>query len=122
MATNRQRKRHRLLALVAAWSVAVLVGLLVVGLWILMRSPDSPPTATPPTAQPSTSGIPTTPGSKPRPEFQDASCADVMVLSIPGTWESSPQLDPVNPTQFPIALLLNVTNPLRQAFGDDRVA
>jgi hypothetical protein len=45
-----------------------------------------------------------------------------MVLSIPGTWESSPQLDPANPTQFPIALLLNVTNPLRQAFGEDRVA
>jgi Cutinase len=120
MATTRRRKRHRLLALVAAASVAVLVGLVVVGLWILMRSPKSPPTATPPTAQPST-GI-TTPGQKPRPEFQDASCADVMVLSIPGTWESSPQLDPVNPTQFPIALLLNVTNPLRQAFGEDRVA
>ncbi|MDT5181458.1 MAG: hypothetical protein QOJ95_5656 [Mycobacterium sp.] len=120
MANTRRRKRHRLLALVAAGSVAVLVGLVVVGLWILMRSPESPPSATPPTAQPPT-GI-TTPGQKPRPEFQDASCADVMVLSIPGTWESSPQLDPVNPTQFPIALLLNVTNPLRQAFGDDRVA
>jgi hypothetical protein len=44
------------------------------------------------------------------------------VLSIPGTWESSPQLDPLNPVQFPIALLLNVTNPLRDAFGADRLA
>src|SRR6185369_10031403 len=51
----------------------------------------------------------------------DASCPDVVMISIPGTWESSPQLDPVNPTQFPIALLLNVTNPIRQQFGDDRV-
>jgi len=67
------------------------------------------------------SGAPASP-SKPRPEFQDASCPDVMVLSIPGTWESSPQLDPANPVQFPIALLLNVTNPLRQAFGEDRMA
>ncbi len=42
-------------------------------------------------------------------------------MSIPGTWESSPQLDPFNPTQFPIALLLNVTNPIREQFGTDRV-
>lgn len=121
MANPRRRKRHRVLALTAAGAVAVLVGLVAVGIWILLRAPEpSPPTATPPTAQPST-GI-TTPGTKPRPDSQDASCADVMVLSIPGTWESSPQLDPVNPTQFPIALLLNVTNPLRQAFGQDRLS
>ena len=42
-------------------------------------------------------------------------------MSIPGTWESSPQLDPFNPTQFPIALLLNVTNPIREQFGTDRL-
>ena len=42
------------------------------------------------------------------------------MISIPGTWESSPQLDPLNPVQFPIALLLNVTNPIRDAFGADR--
>jgi hypothetical protein len=120
MPTTR-RKRHRTLALVAAGAVAVLVGLVVVAIWVWVRQPDSlPPTAVPPSAQPPT-GI-TTPGSKPRPEFQDASCADVMLVSIPGTWESSPQLDPVNPVQFPIALLLNVTNPLRAAFGDDRLA
>jgi hypothetical protein len=58
---------------------------------------------------------------KPRPEFQDASCPDVQMISIPGTWESSLQLDPFNPTQFPIALLLNVTNPIRQQVGSDRL-
>jgi Cutinase len=121
MAKKSRRKRHRMLGLAAAGAVAVLVALVVVGLWVFMRQPESP-TAVPPTAQPPTVGIPTTPGTKPRPAFQDASCADVMVLSVPGTWESSPQLDPLNPMQFPIALLLNVTNPLRQAFGEDRVA
>jgi hypothetical protein len=122
MANNRRQMRHRLLALAAALSVAVLVGVAVVFLWIWMREPDVP-TAIPPSIVPPTSSptAPTSP-SKPRPEFQDASCPDVMALSIPGTWESSPQLDPVNPVQFPIALLLNVTNPLRQAFGDDRMA
>ena len=68
----------------------------------------------PPTAVPPTTG-------KPRPEFQDASCPDVQLMSIPGTWESSPQLDPFNPVQFPIALLLNVTNPIREQFGTDRL-
>jgi Cutinase len=122
MANNRRRVRHRVLALAAALSVAVLVGVAVVFLWIWVREPDVP-TAIPPSIVPPTSSptAPTSP-SKPRPEFQDASCPDVMALSIPGTWESSPQLDPVNPVQFPIALLLNVTNPLRQAFGDDRMA
>lgn len=43
------------------------------------------------------------------------------MISVPGTWESSPQLDPFNPTQFPIALLLNVTNPLRQQFDAGRL-
>lgn len=121
MANTRQRKRHRTLALVAAGAVAVLVGLVVVAVWVWVRQPEpQSPTALPPSAQPTTA-VPT-PGSKPRPEFQDASCADVMLVSIPGTWESSPQLDPVNPVQFPIALLLNVTNPLRQAFGENRLA
>jgi hypothetical protein len=124
MVNPRRQVRHRVLALAAALSVAVLVGVAVVFLWIWVREPDAP-TAIPPSIVPPTtaspSGTPTLP-SKPRPEFQDASCPDVMVLSIPGTWESSQQLDPVNPVQFPIALLLNVTNPLRQAFGEDRMA
>jgi hypothetical protein len=43
------------------------------------------------------------------------------MMSIPGTWESSPVLDPFNPIQFPIALLLNVSNPIRGQFGTDRL-
>jgi hypothetical protein len=60
-------------------------------------------------------------GKKPRPEFQDASCPDVMMVSIPGTWESSVQLDPANPVQFPRALLLGVTNPIRGQFDSSRL-
>jgi hypothetical protein len=85
----------------------------------MIRQPDKSTTAVPPTAVPPTS-VPTT--GKPRPEFQDASCPDVQMISIPGTWESSPQLDPNNPTQFPLALLLNVTNPIREKFDTSRLA
>ncbi len=99
--------------------MALVVGLVVFVVWIMIRQPEKSTTAVPPTAVPPTS-VPTT--GKPRPEFQDASCPDVQLVSIPGTWESSPQLDPVNPTQFPIALLLNVTNPIREQFGNDRLA
>jgi hypothetical protein len=58
---------------------------------------------------------------RPRPVVQGAGCPDVQLVSVPGTWESSPQLDPVNPTQFPNALLLNVTRPLAEQFDEDRL-
>jgi len=119
MATNSRRKRHRILALIAAGAMALVVALVVAVVWIMIRQPDKTETAVPPTAVPPTGVPPTT--SKPRPEFQDASCPDVQLVSIPGTWESSTQLDPLNPTQFPIALLLNVTNPIRGQFGTDRL-
>ena len=54
-------------------------------------------------------------------EVQDASCPDVMLMSVPGTWESSPQLDPLNPTQYPNALLLNVTRPIGEQFDKSRL-
>ena len=117
-----RRRRHRILALAAAATVAVVVGLIVAIIVIVVRRPEPPsgenpgampPSAMPPTSQPG--------GTKPRPASQDASCPDVNVVAIPGTWESSPTDDPVNPTQFPIALLHNVTRPLMEQFGRDRV-
>jgi hypothetical protein len=98
--------------------MAVVVALIVAVVVIVVRQPEAPPSAVPPSAVPPTAVPPTT---KPRPEFQDASCPDVQLISIPGTWESSPQLDPFNPVQFPAALLLSVTNPIRQQFGGDRL-
>jgi hypothetical protein len=62
----------------------------------------------------------TKPGA-PGGHVQDAGCPDVMMVSIPGTWESSPQQDPLNPLQFPNALLLNVTRPLAEQFGNGRL-
>jgi hypothetical protein len=116
--TNR-RKRHRILALVAAGAMALVVVLIVAIVIVVLRRPETPPSAVPPTAVPPTAVPPT--AKKPRPEFQDASCPDVQMISIPGTWESSPTDDPLNPTQFPIALLLNVTNPIRARVGNDRL-
>jgi hypothetical protein len=86
---------------------------------VVVRRPEPPQSAIPSTALPPTSQPSTT--RKPRPEFQDASCPDVDMIVIPGTWESSLTDDPLNPTQFPIALLRNVTGPLRGDFSTSRV-
>ena len=115
--TSTRRRRHRILALAAAAAVAVVVALVAAIIVIVVRKPAPSTTAIPPTALPPTS----TPFKKPRPAFQSADCPDVSLIAIPGTWESSPSDDPLNPTQFPIALLLNVTRPITEQFGPDRV-
>lgn len=113
-----RRRRHRILALIAAGAVAVVVALVVAIIVIVIRRPEPSTTAIPPTAVPPPTAQP---GKKPRPAFQDASCPDVFMIAIPGTWESSPSDNPLNPDQFPIALLLNVTRPIQQQFGAERV-
>lgn len=57
---------------------------------------------------------------QPTPSTQPASCPDVQVVAVPGTWESSPTDDPHNPTFNPNALLLNVTRPLQNEFAASR--
>lgn len=116
--TSTRRRRHRILALAAAAAVAVVVALVVAIIVIVVRRPAPSTTAIPPTAIPPTSQ----PVKKPRPAYQSADCPDVGLIAIPGTWESSPTDDPLNPMQFPIALLLNVTRPITEQFGRDRVA
>lgn len=116
---NSRRRRHRILAWVAALAMAGVVALVVVALVFMLRSNETPPSAVPPGVLPpaSTSTHP----HKPRPASQDASCPDVQLIAVPGTWESSPQDDPLNPAQFPLALLLKVTAPLAQQFPSSRL-
>ncbi|MBO0853455.1 MAG: cutinase family protein [Nocardia sp.] len=61
------------------------------------------------------------PTKPPRPNSQPASCPDVQLLAIPGTWESSSTDDPHNPTANPASLMLNVTKPVRAKFPESRV-
>lgn len=119
MAKKTRRKRHRILALAAAGAVTLVVVLVAVIVVVVMRAPKAPtpPSAEPPAAVP---GGPST-TRKPRPEFQSADCPDVQLISIPGTWESSPTDDPFNPTQFPLSLMSNVSKPLAERFGSDRL-
>ena len=52
---------------------------------------------------------------------QPADCADVELIAVPGTWESSPTDDPHNPTFLPNALLRTITDPLSQQYPGDRL-
>ncbi|WP_156689469.1 carboxylesterase Culp6 [Mycobacterium sp. Marseille-P9652] len=119
MATNARRKRHRTLAWVAALTVAAVVMLVIWAAVVLLRSKETPPSAVPPGVLPPSST--TTHPHKPRPASQDASCPDVYLVNVPGTWESSPQDDPVNPGQFPNALLHKVTAQLAGEFPSSRL-
>ncbi len=92
--------------------ILVLIGLAILGLalllWYVLAGLLPKP------------GPPGPPGP-PRPDAQPASCADVQLLVVPGTWESSGDDDPHNPTANPNALLLNVTRPIRAQFPESRV-
>ncbi|MGV0750230.1 carboxylesterase Culp6 [Mycolicibacter heraklionensis] len=113
--------RRRVLAWIAAGAMALVVALVIVAVVIWIRRPATPPIAEQPGAGvPSTSSVPTR-TKKPRPAYQDASCPDVQLVSVPGTWETSLTDDPLNPTQFPIALLLTVTRPIAEQFDAARV-
>ncbi|MCJ0904363.1 cutinase family protein [Rhodococcus sp. ARC_M6] len=65
------------------------------------------------------SPVPLPPGPE-QPSSQPASCPDVQVVAIPGTWESSVADDPYNPTANPASLMLNVTRPLQEQFDPSR--
>lgn len=121
MATkSARRKRHQRLAWLAAASLALVLALVIVGGVMWLRQRDVAPSAVPPGVLP-TGPTSSHPPRKPRPASQDASCPDVQLVSVPGTWESWPTDDPLNPIQFPRALLLNVTGPVSQQFPVSRV-
>lgn len=103
-----KRKRRLLPKLIAA---VVILGLIIIALWYLLagRLPSPVPS----------------PGPEPgpdQPQSQPADCSDVVVMAIPGTWESSAVDDPYNPTANPASLLLNVSQPLQQQFAPDRAS
>ncbi|OSC26457.1 cutinase [Mycobacterium vulneris] len=119
MAKSARRKRQRTLAWIAALSVAAVVFLGILAAVTLLRGHQSEPSAVPPGVLPPPST--TTHPHKPRPASQDASCPDVFLVNVPGTWESSVQDDPASPVQFPNALLHKVTATLTQQFPSSRV-
>ncbi|GAA3948056.1 cutinase family protein [Gordonia caeni] len=104
-------KRHaRKLAFGLGFLALVAVVLVIVLVFQFLRPTPPPP------------GTPSTPPSTPadRPEAQPADCPDVLVLSIPGTWESKADDDPYRPSANSRSLMLRVTKALQSKFPDSR--
>ena len=103
-----RRRRSKLTILFALIMALLFVVLVVLALWYLLAGPLRLPTPGP------------APGPE-KPQSQPAACPDVQLLAVPGTWESSADDDPHNPTAVPAALLQNVTRPLQEQFPGSRV-
>lgn len=87
--------------------IAIIVAIVVLVLWFVLAGRLNVPEPTP---------------TEPRePTSQPASCPDVQLLAVPGTWESSSDDDPHNPTANPASLMLHVTQPVQQQFDQSRV-
>lgn len=71
--------------------------------------------------QPGQPGMPGKPKTTSPTAQQPAHCSDVELISVPGTWESSPSDDPMNPTFNPKSLMLRITKPLQDKYGEDRL-
>lgn len=95
----------RLLGILVALGVVLL--LVIIAIWYFAAGRGSEPTPGP------------VPGPD-QPQSQPASCPDVQVVAIPGTWESNSADDPHNPTANPLSLMGNVTRPLQQQFPESR--
>ena len=65
------------------------------------------------------------PGPTPPPTETEAQqpdwCPSYEVLAAPGTWESAPSDDPVDPTFNPQSFMLSITQPIQGAYSPDDV-
>ncbi|RDI48457.1 cutinase family protein [Nocardia mexicana] len=103
--SGRKRGRGRGCLLFLAGIVVLIVVVLL--LWYLLAGVLRIPKPTPPKPRP--------------PATQPAHCPDVQLLSIPGTWESNSGDDPENPSANPASLMLNISNPVREQFPQERL-
>jgi hypothetical protein len=95
---------RKFLTIVAALVLAVVL-VIGIGQWVNRGTgPDEPAPGPGPTR--------TTDAQQPD------SCPDYQLFAAPGTWESTADDDPIHPSSRPQSLLLNVTQPLQEEFGD----
>ena len=106
------RKRARRLPgfLLILGLLAVIAIILVIVLIITLLKPGGPQIP----------GLPGTSTPPSRVESQPADCPDVLTLVIPGTWESSADDDPLNPTANRNSLMLRVSRALQNKFDSAR--
>ncbi|APT93397.1 carbohydrate esterase [Corynebacterium phocae] len=95
--------------LLTVLAVLVMVGVIGGGAVQYYRATTSDDVAAPPPPPPLESSAPAAPA---QPDW----CPRVEFIAAPGTWESSPEDDPLNPQANPNSFMLSITNPLREAY------
>ncbi|GAC58028.1 hypothetical protein GOHSU_29_00110 [Gordonia hirsuta DSM 44140 = NBRC 16056] len=102
------KRRFRKVAFGFGFLALVAIILVIVLIFQFLRPTPPPP------------GVPPTPSAPPRADSQPADCPDVLVVSIPGTWESKANDDPYRPTANRHSLMLRVTKALQANFPSSR--
>ncbi|WP_084483031.1 cutinase family protein [Nocardia amikacinitolerans] len=100
-------RRLRPVGCLIALAVIALIVVVVILLWFLLAGRLRVPEPGPEPPKP--------------PVSQPATCPDVQMISVPGTWESNSNDDPHNPAANPLSLMLNISGPIQQQFPDERV-
>ncbi|MFD4369032.1 cutinase family protein [Rhodococcus sp. NPDC058521] len=103
---TRKKRGGLLRKLVIALALFLVFVLVAIVLWYILAGRGTKITPTPPGPE--------------RPSAQPASCPDVQVVSVPGTWESASSDDPYAPSANPASLMLNITQPLQARFDQSR--
>lgn len=91
-------------------AVAVLLAVIVIGIGRWLNPGEPRPPAPPGQTQ-----------SQPVPTPNPPGCPAYEIISAPGTWESSKDDDPFNPTANPRSFMLSISNPLKQEFTPDQL-
>ncbi|HZK31930.1 MAG TPA: cutinase family protein [Corynebacterium sp.] len=102
--------RRKVFTVIAVLAVLALIAVGAVT-W-LGRPGDAPP---PDPAAPTEHAAPDP--APAQPEW----CPQVQFISAPGTWESAPEDDPLNPQANPYSFMLSITDPLREAYDPGQV-
>lgn len=110
-------KKRRISPLAGAVTVLSVIAVVLIIVLLLVWQPWKSGPSGPQLPSESTGPSGTAPA---RPTAQPASCPDVQVISVPGTWESSSNDDPYHPSANPDSLMLKITAPLQEAFPGSR--
>ncbi|OBA69018.1 cutinase family protein [Gordonia sp. 852002-10350_SCH5691597] len=112
-ATGR-RKGRRLGRIALFLALLVIIAIVLIVILVITLLKPGPPSI------PGGQGPSTSAPSPGRPEAQSADCPDVLTLVIPGTWESSADDDPMNPTANKASLMRRVSTALQNEYPTSR--